>query len=92
LFEIVQNVNQADATPLASPCSLRRGEAQEMAASEEKSEMDKFIARLNIENFREKLREGNDNKQREVLVNLLAEEEAKLQGALAKDRAKTKQA
>ena len=39
--------------------------------------MDKFIHRLNLEHYRHQLAETNDETQREILLKLLAEEEAK---------------
>jgi len=49
--------------------------------------MDMFIARLNIEHFRKQLAEGTDETKRQVLVRLLAEEEAKLAGSTNTTRA-----
>lgn len=40
--------------------------------------MDKTIARLNIGHFRRKLAEETDRTKRQILLRLLAEEEAKL--------------
>jgi hypothetical protein len=40
--------------------------------------MKKYVARLNIEHFRQKLLEEKDESKRQVLLRLLAEEEAKL--------------
>jgi len=40
--------------------------------------MDKFVARLYIEDYREKIAAEADEAQRQKLVRLLAEEEAKL--------------
>ncbi|MND04266.1 hypothetical protein D3C83_244580 [compost metagenome] len=40
--------------------------------------MDRYVARLNIEHFKQKLAEETDPAKREMLVRLLAEEEAKL--------------
>jgi len=39
--------------------------------------MDKFLHRHNLENFRKQLAETKDDAQRETLLQLLAEEEAK---------------
>ncbi len=40
--------------------------------------MDKFVARHNIDHFRKQLAEETDEVKRQMLVCLLAEEEAKL--------------
>jgi hypothetical protein len=40
--------------------------------------MDKFIARANIAHYRERLTTEADDKERQMLMRLLAEEEAKL--------------
>ena len=40
--------------------------------------MDEMIARLNIDHFRKRLAEEKDEVNREALLRLLAEEEAKL--------------
>lgn len=40
--------------------------------------MDKNIARLNIAHYREKLKTEQDETKRQILLRLLAEEEAKL--------------
>jgi hypothetical protein len=40
--------------------------------------MDKFIARANITHLRDKLADEQDEAKREMLLRLLAEEEAKL--------------
>ncbi len=40
--------------------------------------MDKFVARHNIDHFRKQLAEETDEAKRQVLMHLLAEEEAKL--------------
>ncbi len=40
--------------------------------------MDKFVARLNIEHYRRKLAAETDESQRQILLRLLAEEQAKL--------------
>ncbi len=42
--------------------------------------MDKKIARLNIEHFRKRLAVETDETKRQMLLRLLAEEEAKLAG------------
>jgi hypothetical protein len=39
--------------------------------------MDKFLHRHNLENFRKQLAEAKDDAQRQTLLQLLAEEEAK---------------
>jgi hypothetical protein len=39
--------------------------------------MDKFVHRLNLEHYRRQLAETKDETQRQVLLNLIAEEEAK---------------
>lgn len=39
--------------------------------------MDKFLHRHNLENFRKQLAEAKDDAQRQTLLKLLAEEEAK---------------
>jgi hypothetical protein len=41
--------------------------------------MDKFVAKANIEHYREKLAQETDDSKRQVLTRLLDEEEAKLQ-------------
>ena len=50
--------------------------------------MDRSVARLNIEHFKKLLAVETDDKKRQILVQLLAEEEAKLEklNAEAKDR------
>ncbi len=40
--------------------------------------MDRTVARLNVEHFRKKLAVEKDETKRQVLLRLLAEEEAKL--------------
>ncbi len=45
--------------------------------------MDKMVARLNIKHFRELLETETDKVKREMLLRLLAEEEAKLKALLA---------
>ena len=40
--------------------------------------MDKFVARQNIEHYRHKLATETDEKRRQMLLRLLADEEAKL--------------
>lgn len=42
--------------------------------------MDKSVARLNIEHFRRLLEKETDEKRRQLLMRLLAEEEAKISG------------
>ncbi len=44
--------------------------------------MDKLVARLNIEHFRKQLETETDEAKRQMLLRLLAEEEAKLAAAL----------
>jgi hypothetical protein len=51
--------------------------------------MDKTVARLNIEYFRKKLQSESDGKQREMLLRLLAEEEAKLAALMKPPSGKT---
>ncbi len=51
--------------------------------------MDRAIARLNIEHYRKKLAEENDEAKRQTLLRLLAEEEAKL-AVLTKPAGETK--
>lgn len=46
--------------------------------------MDKFIATLNIEHLRKQAAEEPDPKKRRVMLDLLAQEEAKLALILAK--------
>ena len=48
--------------------------------------MDRTVARLNIEHFRRLLAKETDETRRQVLIRLLAEEEAKLAGNAPKDR------
>jgi hypothetical protein len=43
--------------------------------------MDRFVARLNIDHYRELLAKETDEAQRQRLVRLIAEEEAKLKAA-----------
>lgn len=45
--------------------------------------MDEFVARLNIEHFKNRLATETDDARRQVLLRLLAEEEAKLALVLA---------
>ncbi len=45
--------------------------------------MDRSVARLNIEHYRRLIADETDNERRQVLLRLLAEEEAKLNGASA---------
>ncbi len=40
--------------------------------------MDKFVARQNIEHYRHKLASETDEERRQMLLRLLADEEAKL--------------
>ncbi len=40
--------------------------------------MDRFVARQNIDHFRDKLATETDEERREMLLRLLADEEAKL--------------
>ncbi len=40
--------------------------------------MDRYVARLNIQHFRRKLETEQDEGKRQMLLRLLAEEEAKL--------------
>ena len=40
--------------------------------------MDKFVARQNIEHYREKLATETNEERRQILLRLLADEEAKL--------------
>jgi hypothetical protein len=47
--------------------------------------MDRSIARLNIEHFRRLLATETDEKRRQTLLRLLAEEEAKLADLKPKD-------
>ncbi len=51
--------------------------------------MDRFIARANIAHLRHKLAAEQDEKQRQTLLHLLAEEEAKL-AKLEEDQSKGK--
>ncbi len=44
--------------------------------------MDKTVAHLNIEHFRRRLAEETDDAKRQMLLRLLAEEEAKLSALL----------
>lgn len=46
--------------------------------SREGSDMDRFIAQANIAHLRDKLASEQDEGQRQTLIRLLAEEEAKL--------------
>jgi hypothetical protein len=55
-----------------------RNNATARAAVREGSDMFKFIARANIAHFREKLADEQDETQRQNLLCLLAEEQAKL--------------
>jgi hypothetical protein len=40
--------------------------------------MDKFVAKANIDHFRKKLAQETDESERQTLMRLLSEEEAKL--------------
>jgi hypothetical protein len=40
--------------------------------------MDKFVAKANIDHFRKRLAQETDESQRQTLMRLLSEEEAKL--------------
>jgi hypothetical protein len=44
--------------------------------------MDRTVARLNIEHYRRLLETETDEAKRQIIVRLLAEEEAKLEGIL----------
>ena len=46
--------------------------------------MDRFVARLNIEHYRQLLARETDDGQRQKLLRLIAEEEAKLKEAEAR--------
>ena len=48
--------------------------------------MDRTVARLNIEHFRKQLAEEKDEAKRRMLVQLLAEEEAKLAAIEARSK------
>ena len=48
--------------------------------------MDEFVARLNIDHFREALADETDESKRETLARLLAAEEAKLTAVLQKKK------
>ena len=48
--------------------------------------MDRSVARLNIEHFRRLLAEETDESRRQILIRLLAEEEAKLADPKPKER------
>jgi hypothetical protein len=50
--------------------------------------MDKIVAHLNIEHFRKRLAEETDETRRQMLLRLLAEEEAKLESLTAQGRTK----
>jgi hypothetical protein len=52
--------------------------------------VDKYVARLNIEHFKRKLAEDTDPAKREMLMRLLAEEEAKLAALEEKSRGANK--
>ena len=52
----------------------------------EERALDRTVARLNIEHFRRLLATETDESRRQVLIRLLAEEEAKLAGNAPKDR------
>jgi hypothetical protein len=64
------------------------GTQRTMFAREE-SDMERFIARANIAHLRDKLAVEQDERQRQTLMRLLAEEEAKL-AKLEKDQLKEK--
>jgi hypothetical protein len=51
--------------------------------------MDRFVARVNIEHFREALAKETDEAKRHMLAHLLADEEAKLKVALEKAKVST---
>jgi hypothetical protein len=48
--------------------------------------MDEFIAKANIQHFKEKLATEKDEAKRKLLLQLLAEEEQKLAAALRRKR------
>jgi hypothetical protein len=48
--------------------------------------VDKTVARLNIEHYRRLLEKETDERQRQMLLRLLAEEEAKLADNAPKER------
>jgi hypothetical protein len=50
-------------------------------ANDGAGDMDKTVARLNIEHFRKRLATETDETRRQMLLRLLAEEEAKLAAA-----------
>jgi hypothetical protein len=49
--------------------------------------MDKFVARLNVEHYRKKIAAETDEAQRQKLLGLLTEREAKLAAIEARDGA-----
>jgi hypothetical protein len=57
-------------------------------ASSGEGPMDKFVARLNVEHYRKKLAVEADEAQRQKLLQLLAEEEAKLAAIEAREKAR----
>jgi hypothetical protein len=50
--------------------------------------MDKFVARLNVEHYRNKIATETDEAQRQKLLRLLGEEEAKLAAIEAREKEK----
>jgi hypothetical protein len=48
--------------------------------------MDKYVAALNIEHLRKQALEERDSSKREILLNILAEEEATLAAIEARSR------
>jgi len=54
--------------------------------------VDQWIARANIEHFRQRLAAETDEAKRRTIARLLVEEQAKLQAAMARDQEQTKQA
>ena len=58
---------------------LRRLKMPQRARPSKDAAMDKFVAKANIEHYRERLAQETDDSKRQVLTRLLDEEEAKLQ-------------
>jgi hypothetical protein len=54
--------------------------------------MDKMVARLNIQHFRELLEKESDEAKRKVLVRLLEEEEARLKALTGQPEKKHRRA
>jgi hypothetical protein len=68
------------------PARYVRYRTDSVAAVSELKAMDKLIARLNIQHFRQRLAEEKEEAKRRTLLTLLAEEEEKLQEIISRER------